>query len=79
MLNHLEEIGLKQGRDFTIIGCGNHPFSEVLDFCSLDFNPSLVGRILRGFLDEYYKRGAIEASEFNVPLGLVLRSYAGPK
>ncbi len=76
VLNYLEEAGYRSGKDFTVIGCGNHPFSEVLDICSLDFNSSRISRILRGILDGFYNRGVVEPSEFIVPLELVLRNYA---
>lgn len=76
VLNHLEEAGYRSGKDFTVIGCGNHPFSEVLDICSLDFNSSRISQVLRGILDGYYDSGVADPSEYIVPLELVLRSYA---
>lgn len=76
VLNHLEQAGYRGGEDFTVIGCGNHPFSGVLDICSLDFNSSRISQLLRGILDDYDDRGVVEPSEYTVPLELVLRSYA---
>ncbi len=76
VLNHLEQAGYRSGKDFTVIGCGTHPFSEVIDICSLDFNSSRISRVLRGILDDYYNRGVVEPSESIVPLELVLRGYA---
>lgn len=74
--NYLEGIGLESGKDFTVIGCGNHAFSEVLGISSMDLNRSRTGQILRTILTEYCDEGELTLSHYEVKPELVLRKYS---
>jgi GntR family transcriptional regulator, arabinose operon transcriptional repressor len=74
--NYLEETGLESGKDFTIIGCGNHAFAEVIGLSSMDLNNSRTGQIVRTILTEYCDEGQLSLSHYEVKPELVLRKYS---
>lgn len=74
--NYLEGMGLEAGKDFTVVGCGNHAFSEVLGISSIDLNNSRTGQIIRSILTEYCDEGELSLSHYEVNPELVLRKYS---
>ena len=74
--NYLEGTGIVSGKDFTIIGCGNHAFAEVIGLSSMDLNNSRTVQIVRTILTEYCDEGELSLSHYEVKPELVLRKYS---
>lgn len=76
VMNCLEDAGFSAGEGCTVIGCGNHPFAEVLELSSLDLNISRIKQIFRTLLAEYTERGEIGQAIYEIKTELVLRKYS---
>lgn len=50
IISGLKILGLDHKKDFQIIGEGNTPYSEVLDFSTIDFFPDKIGKTAVDFL-----------------------------
>lgn len=76
VMNYLKDAGLEDGGGYTVIGCGNNPFAEVLELTSLDLNSFRIGQIFRTLLAEYSEQGEIGQAVYEIKTKLVLRKYS---
>ena len=76
VLNFLMDEGLLFSGDFSVIGCGNHPYSEIFGLSSIDLNARKTGQVLRSLLDEFEGTGSFPGSDFVIYPELVLRKHS---
>ena len=43
IINGLQELGITHKKDFQMIGEGNQPYSQLLNFSTIDFLPQEIG------------------------------------